>query len=110
MDSPKPINTDEAAIATLKHSDDNGLRYYAAWWLGKQRISEARPLLCDCLEDERYRTTLGGYPLRRQAARSLGFLKDHQAIPALIEALECPDYKLQEAVILALKDIGDLWR
>lgn len=107
MDSSKSINTAEAAIATLNSSDDDGLRYYAAWWLGKHRISEACPLLCDCLKDDRYRTTLGGYPLRRQAARSLGFLKDHQATPALIKSLKCPDYKLQEAVILAMKDIGD---
>ncbi|NEO95749.1 MAG: HEAT repeat domain-containing protein [Moorea sp. SIO3G5] len=106
IDSPQQLNNAEAAITALKNSDDSGIRYYAAWWLGKNRIQEAIPLLCECLKDERDRTTLGGYPLRRQAARSLGMLKDPEAVPALIEALECSDLKLQEAVILALKDIG----
>ncbi|NEO98145.1 MAG: HEAT repeat domain-containing protein [Symploca sp. SIO2E9] len=105
--SHQPIDSVEAAITALKNSDDSGVRYYAAWWLGKNRIINATPLLCECLKDERDRTALGGYPLRRQAARSLRMLKEPQAVPALIEALECSDLKVQEAVILALKDIGD---
>ena len=105
--SAQLINNPEAAVTALKNSEDEGVRYYAAWWLGKNRILKAIPLLCECLKDERDRTTLGGYPLRRQAARSLGMLKDSQAVTPLIEALDCSDLRLQEAVILALKNIGD---
>ena len=105
--SAQLINNPEAAVTALKNSEDEGVRYYAAWWLGKNRILKAIPLLCECLKDERDRTTLGGYPLRRQAARSLGTLKDSQAVTPLIEALDCSDLRLQEAVILALKNIGD---
>ncbi|WP_235006647.1 HEAT repeat domain-containing protein [Calothrix rhizosoleniae] len=108
IDSPQPIDNSEAAIAALKNSDDSGIRYYAAWWLGKNRIQEAISLLCECLQDERDITNLGGYPLRRQAARSLGMLKDSQAVPPLIKALDCSDPKVQEVVIQALKDIGDI--
>ena len=107
LNSPQPINNAEAAITALKNSEDEGVRYYAAWWLGKNRILKAVPLLCECLKDEREQTALGGYPLRRQAARSLGMLKDSQAVTALIQALDCSDLRLQEAVVRALKDIGD---
>ena len=86
IDSPQPIDNSEAAIAALKNSDDSGIRYYAGWWLGKYRIQEAISLLCECLQDERDITNLGGYPLRRQAARSLGMLMDSQAVPPLIKA------------------------
>ena len=67
--SAQLINNPEAAITALKNSEDEGVRYYAAWWLGKNRILDALLLLCECLKDERDLTTLGGYPLRRQAAR-----------------------------------------
>ncbi|WP_044304637.1 HEAT repeat domain-containing protein [Richelia intracellularis] len=106
-DSARTINDAKTAISALKLSDDNGTRYYAAWWLGKHRIYESIHLLCECLKDERDVTALEGYPLRRQAARSLGMLKDSRALPALIEALDCLDLKVQEVVIQALKDIGN---
>lgn len=64
--------------------------------------------LCDALHDERYRLESGGYPLRRQAARALGQLKNPQAVPALITVLECTeDLRLREAAIQALATIGD---
>jgi phycocyanobilin lyase alpha subunit len=107
LNSPQLINNAEAALTALNNSQDEGVRYYTAWWLGKNRILEAVPLLCECLKDERDRTALGGYPLRRQAARSLGMLQDSQAVTALIDALDCSDLRLQEAVVRALKDIGD---
>lgn len=95
------------AIAALA-GDDNQLRYYAAWWLGKNQVQEACAALCEALRDERYRTVQGGYPLRRQAARALGQLKNPQAVPALLEALNCPeDLRLREAVVQALAAIGD---
>jgi phycoerythrocyanin alpha-cysteine-84 phycoviolobilin lyase/isomerase subunit PecE len=103
----EPILSPSAAIAAL-NSDDNQLRYYAAWWLGKHKIKEATLVLCECLKDEKYRTTQGGYPLRRQAARTLGLLKNREAVPALLEALSVKgDLQLQEAVIQALASIGD---
>lgn len=67
--------TPEQAIANLQ-SSDLSLRYYAAWWLGKFRINqpEAIEALIKALTDEADRTELGGYPLRRNAARALGKL------------------------------------
>ncbi|MBE9126418.1 MULTISPECIES: HEAT repeat domain-containing protein [unclassified Coleofasciculus] len=106
MIPPQPICSADAAIAALR-GDDNQLRYYAAWWLGKHQIQDSWAVLCEALKDESYRTEAGGYPLRRQAARALGQLKNPQAVPALIEALECPDSNLCEAVIQALSAIGD---
>ncbi|ERN41970.1 HEAT domain containing protein [Rubidibacter lacunae KORDI 51-2] len=103
---PQPICSAETAIAALS-SEDDGIRYYAAWWLGKHRVQDACEALCEALKDERDRTALGGYPLRRQAARSLGLLKNSLAVPALIEVLECPDLRLQEAAIHALATIED---
>ncbi|PPS43218.1 HEAT repeat domain-containing protein [Chroococcidiopsis sp. TS-821] len=102
----EPILSATAAIAALA-GEDNQLRYYAAWWLGKHQVQSACQALCDALQDERYRLEQGGYPLRRQAARSLGQLKNPQAVPALIAALGTEDLRLQEAVIQALANIRD---
>ncbi|AFZ23076.1 PBS lyase HEAT-like repeat protein [Cylindrospermum stagnale PCC 7417] len=105
--SVEPILSPEAAIAALS-CDDNQIRYYAAWWLGKHQAQAGCEALCDALFDVRYRIPSGGYPLRRQAARALGQLKNPQAVPALIAALECDvDLRLREAVIGALAAIGD---
>jgi phycoerythrocyanin alpha-cysteine-84 phycoviolobilin lyase/isomerase subunit PecE len=86
----EPILTPEAAIAALA-GEDNQIRYYAAWWLGKHQVQSACAALCEALFDDRYRLETGGYPLRRQAARALGQLKNSQAVPALIEALRTVD-------------------
>ncbi|MDF5726224.1 MAG: HEAT repeat domain-containing protein [Rhizonema sp. PD37] len=103
----EPILSTEAAIAALL-SEDNQIRYYAAWWLGKHEAQAGCTVLCEALFDERYRIPSGGYPLRRQAARALGQLKNPQAVPALITALECDaDLRLREAVIQALAAIND---
>ncbi|YAF96503.1 MAG: HEAT repeat domain-containing protein [Nodularia sp. CChRGM 3473] len=103
----EPILSPEAAIAALS-GDDNQIRYYAAWWLGKHQVQAGCAALCDALVDERYRIPSGGYPLRRQAARALGQLKNPQAVPALIAALSCDaDLRLREAAIAALAAIGD---
>lgn len=104
--SIEPINSAKNAIAALT-GDDNQTRYYAAWWLGKNKIQEACPFLCEALRDECYRTEQGGYPLRRQAARALGQLKNPQALPALLTALDCEDLNLREAVVQAIAAIGD---
>lgn len=106
MTPSQPVCSADAAIAALQ-GNDNQLRYYAAWWLGKHQVQASWTVLCEALKDESYRTEAGGYPLRRQAARALGQLKNPQAVPALIQALDCPDLNLREAVIQALSAIGD---
>ncbi|PSN79868.1 phycocyanobilin lyase, partial [filamentous cyanobacterium CCP4] len=46
QDLQQPINAEgepltvEQAIANLRQTADTGLRYYAAWWLGRFRVSE----------------------------------------------------------------------
>jgi phycocyanobilin lyase subunit alpha len=98
----------ETALANLTH-EDVSLRYYAAWWLGKfgagsPGVVEA---LITALHDEDDRTELGGYPLRRNAARALGKLGDRRAVPKLLQALECPDYYVQAAAAQSLGMLGD---
>ncbi|QYX31701.1 HEAT repeat domain-containing protein [Sphaerospermopsis torques-reginae] len=95
--------TPEQAIANLQ-SSDLSLRYYAAWWLGKFRVSqpEAVDALITALEDEADKTELGGYPLRRNAARALGKLGSPKAIPGLIQCLECSDFYVREAAAQSL--------
>src|SRR5437868_5558021 len=89
--------TVEQAIANLE-STDLGLRFYAAWWLGRFRISEADAVtkLIKALEDEADRTPEGGYPLRRNAARALGKIGDRQAVLPLIACLDCSDLYVRE--------------
>ena len=100
--------TVEQAIANL-HSSDLSLRYYAAWWLGKFRVREPAALdaLIAALEDEADRTELGGYPLRRNAARALGKLGDQRAVPGLIRSLSCSDFYVREAAAQSLEMLGD---
>ena len=100
--------TVEQAIANLQH-EDLSLRYYAAWWLGKFRVCEpaAVDALIMALEDEADRTELGGYPLRRNAARALGKLGERRAVPALIKCLECSDFYVREAAAQSLEMLRD---
>ncbi len=103
-----PALTVEQAIANLRH-EDLSLRYYAAWWLGRFRVREqaAVDALIAALEDEDYRTELGDYPLRRNAARALGKLGDLRAVPGLIRCLDCSDYYVREAAAQSLEMLGD---
>ena len=101
-----PINSIESALEALDHEDE-GVRYQAAWWLGKHRAAEAVPKLIQCLDDERDRTATGGYPLRRQAARSLGMIKDSTCTAELIRMLDTEDVQLHEATLRALIEIKD---
>jgi phycocyanobilin lyase alpha subunit len=100
--------TVEQALANLSHPDLS-LRYYAAWWLGKFATGEPRVVdaLIAALDDEADRTELGGYPLRRNAARSLGRLADPRAIPALIRCLDCSDFYVREAAAQSVGMLGD---
>jgi phycocyanobilin lyase subunit alpha len=97
--------TISSAIETLR-SPDLSLRYHAAWWLGKMRVYEAVDALLVAIEDSEDRTELGGYPLRRNAARSLGKLGNSKAIPALISALQCEDFYVREAAAQAIEEIA----
>ncbi|MEH1871698.1 HEAT repeat domain-containing protein [Nostoc sp.] len=100
--------TVEQALANLE-STDLGLRFYAAWWLGRFRINEpaAVTALIKALEDEADRTPEGGYPLRRNAARALGKLGDRQAVSPLIGCLDCSDFYVREAAAQSLEMLGD---
>jgi phycocyanobilin lyase alpha subunit len=101
--------TVEQAIANLTQTDDPSLRYYAAWWLGRFRVTEpvAIAALEAALTDTTDRSPDGGYPLRRNAARALGKLGQPQVGPALIACLDCTDYYVREAAAQALADLGD---
>jgi phycocyanobilin lyase subunit alpha len=101
--------TIDQAIANLE-SADLGLRFYAAWWLGKFRVSDRKAIvgLIKALEDEDDRTPEGGYPFRRNAARALGKLSDLSAVPALIKALDCSDFYVREAAAQSLEMLGDI--
>ncbi|MGK7888016.1 MAG: HEAT repeat domain-containing protein [Leptolyngbyaceae cyanobacterium] len=100
--------TIEQAIANIQGSD-LGLRVYAAWWLGRFRVSdpEAVDVLILALQDEDDRTDAGGYPLRRNAARALGKLGDRRAVQPLTKSLQCSDFYVREAAAQALEALGD---
>jgi phycocyanobilin lyase alpha subunit len=102
----QPLTLPEA-LANMT-AEDVSLRYYAAWWLGK--FAQPSPEVIDCLltalVDEDDRTALGGYPLRRQAARALGDLKSREAVGPLIASLDCEDYYVREAAVISLGMIG----
>lgn len=113
MSDESPIQAGEPltivqAIANLD-GEDLGLRGYAAWWLGKFRVNDPAAVtgLIAALKDEADRTPEGGYPLRRGAARALGKLNDLQAVPALIECLDCTDFYVREAAAQSLEMLGD---
>lgn len=103
-----PALSADQAIANLQ-SPDLSLRYYAAWWLGKFRVRTPAAVegLIAALTDEADRTELGGYPLRRNAARALGKLGNRQAVPGLIQALECSDFYVREAAAQSLEMLRD---
>ncbi|MEQ8386484.1 MAG: HEAT repeat domain-containing protein [Coleofasciculus sp. A1-SPW-01] len=101
--------TIEQALANLKQRDDLSLCYYAAWWLGKFRIRDAAVIdaLIMALEEEADRTEVGGYPLKRNAARALGKLGDRKAVAPLINCLDCSDFYVREAAAQSLGMLGD---
>jgi phycocyanobilin lyase alpha subunit len=103
-----PALTKEQAIANLQQKEDPGLRYYAAWWLGRFRVKDPQviDLLIAALEDESDRTPDGGYSLRRNAATALGKLGEVRAVPALLECLHCSDYYVRESAAQALEMLG----
>lgn len=110
-----PALTVEQVIDNLNGADP-GLRYYAAWWLGKYAGSqdidlEYRSTAIDglilALKDESDRTELGGYPLRRNAARALGKLGDQKAVAGLTQCLACEDFYVREAAAQSLGMLHD---
>lgn len=104
-----PELTAEQAIANLQQREDLSLRYYAAWWLGKFRVTDSAAIdaLIAALSDEHDRAPDGGFPLRRNAARALGKLSDRRAVAPLVDCLSCPDYYVREAAAQALEELGD---
>jgi phycocyanobilin lyase alpha subunit len=107
--SNNPNLTPESAIRSLNQKEDLGLRYYAAWWLGKFRVTttEAVDSLITALSDEEDRAPDGGFPLRRNAAKALGKLGEPKAVISLIKCLECDDYYVRESAAQALEMLGD---
>ncbi|RMH67936.1 MAG: HEAT repeat domain-containing protein [Cyanobacteria bacterium J003] len=111
----EPVQLTVSQMLAQLQGTDTSLRYYAAWWLGKFGLETATAAerqaivsaLIAALADEADRTELGGYPLRRNAARALGKLGDRQAVPALIECLRCEDFYVREAAAIALGQLGD---
>jgi phycocyanobilin lyase subunit alpha len=67
----------------------------------------ARKIPIIALEDEADRTEMGGYPLRRNAARALGKLGQKRAVPGLIRLLDCDDFYVKEAAAQSLGMLGD---
>jgi phycocyanobilin lyase alpha subunit len=104
-----PNYTLDQAIANLQQTEDASARYYAAWWIGRFRAAQPETIaaLLIALEDDTDRSPDGGYPLRRNAAKALGKLGDRQAVPALIQALDCEDYYVRESATLALEQLQD---
>jgi phycocyanobilin lyase subunit alpha len=96
------------AIQNLQ-GEDLGLRFYAAWWLGKFRVVDpvAIQLLIQALADDADRTPEGSYPLRRNAARALGKLGDTSAVAGLITCLDCTDFYVREAAAQSLEMLQD---
>ena len=99
----------EQALTNIRQTEDTGLRYYAAWWLGRMRVTAdaAVTALIEALQDEADRSPDGGYPLRRNAAKALGKLGNPAAVPALIACLGCGDYYVRESAAQALEALGD---
>jgi phycocyanobilin lyase subunit alpha len=109
--TPNPTSeslTIEQAIQNLQ-GEDLGLRFYAAWWLGKFRVADpvAIRLLIQALKDDTDRTPEGSYPLRRNAARALGKLGDQSAVAGLITCLDCSDFYVREAAAQSLEMLQD---
>jgi phycocyanobilin lyase alpha subunit len=108
VNAPREL-TPAIAIADLQQTEDTSKRYYAAWWIGNQRVTDeaARKALIGALVDETDRSPDGGYPLRRNAAKALGKLGDAEAIEPLIACLGCDDYYVRESAAQALEALGD---
>ena len=101
--------TPAIAIADLQQTEDTSKRYYAAWWLGNQGVTDeaARQALIEALADETDRSPDGGYPLRRNAAKALGKVGHSAAVEPLVNCLACEDYYVRESAAQALAALGD---
>jgi phycocyanobilin lyase alpha subunit len=101
--------TPAIAIADLQQTEDTSKRYYAAWWIGNQGVTDeaARTALIEALADETDRSPDGGYPLRRNAAKALGKVGYSEAVEPLIGCLACDDYYVRESAAQALEALGD---
>ncbi|MEM6255519.1 MAG: HEAT repeat domain-containing protein [Cyanobacteria bacterium P01_D01_bin.156] len=106
----QPLTVDQALV-NINQTTDPGLRYYAAWWLGKMRVRQpdAIEALLIALKDEGDRSPDGGYPLRRNAARALGKVGQGSdgVVTALIDCLSCDDYYVRETAAQALESLDN---
>jgi phycocyanobilin lyase subunit alpha len=104
--------TEEEALRRLRQGDDQSLRYYAAWWLGKMRSRhpDTLPLLCAALGQRQSRpqgAEVEHNAVARNAARALGKLGQAEAVPALLAALDDDDDDgLREAAARALGELA----
>ena len=103
--------TEEEALRRLRQDEDQSLRYYAAWWLGKMRSRhpDTLPLLCAALGQRQRRTQAADVEhnaVARNAARALGKLGQTEAVPALLAALDDEDDGLREAAARALGELA----
>ena len=106
----EPISEAEAH-RRLRQNDDQSLRYYAAWWLGKMRSQhpDTVPLLLEALQSRQPRQADAGVErnaVARNAARALGKVGDGRVVPELLAALADEDDGLREAAARALGELG----
>eukprot|EP00871_Galdieria_phlegrea_P001981 jgi/Galph1/2784/GphlegSOOS_G1468.1 len=77
----------EEAIHNILYHENVGYRYYALWWISKNRVIEAEDALIQVLETSQEKTAIGGYILRRRAAVALGNIASVKSIIPLTETL-----------------------
>jgi phycocyanobilin lyase alpha subunit len=116
-ESPPPISpagepiSEAEALQRLGQSQDQSLRYYAAWWLGKMRSQhpDTIPLLLSALQQRQPREEGVGVEhnaVARNAARALGKVGDQRVVPELLATLADDDEGLREAAARALGELG----
>lgn len=77
----------EEAVHNILYHENSGYRYYALWWISKNRLVQAQDALIQVLCTSQEQTALGGYPLKRRAAVALGNIASIKAIVPLAETL-----------------------
>ncbi|GJD06583.1 Phycocyanobilin lyase subunit alpha [Galdieria sulphuraria] len=99
-----PRSVEEAVYNILYH-ENSGYRYYALWWISKNRVVEAEEALVLVLQTSQEQTALGGYPLKRRAAIALGNIGSVKAIVPLSNILSQTSDSFLSCVVNVLVDI-----
>jgi HEAT repeat protein len=89
-------------LNTLMHDTDEGVRFVAAHSLGHVGYPKDPKVVSALIES----LETGGLEMRANAARSLGLLKDHAAVPALQKALDDRYAGVRREAALALVRLG----